>query len=349
MSINRKNFRKRIRRHQRRHNQFEDEVVDQSWLVVRQKYIQSYFEKNAWKFKQHPKLNNPHQRDLLQFAMYKVYGRGLILICVDVETWEQSPKDETHILEVGISIYDPRGQQHLSTPNVKTYHLVNSDNLKLKNGRYVPNHREYFMGATLWRMSLLLIKIFIQGLFDYYSGLKQWSSVLVGHGLQNDIKYLRHMGIEHPFVHTIDTEKLFALSRNKTDKTNLRTALKETMILSGYMHNGANDAYYTLQLLFKLADPELRTLLKLDDVKFPRNVTPKINKLSEKTPSAEFMNPESYSAMEYALPEPLIEPNQFFDWVYEDSNDVRDDECMCNGHNKRFRHGQYPSSKNNVY
>ena len=336
MSVNRKNFRKRIRRRQQQHNQFEDEVLDQSCYIVRHEYIQNYFEKNALKFKQHPKLNNPHQRDLLRHAMYKVYGRGLILICVDVETWEQAPKGETHILEVGVSIYDPRGQQHLSTPNVKTYHLVNSDNLKLKNGRYVPNHREYFMWATLWRMSLLLIKIFIQGLFDYYSGLKQWSSVLVGHGLQNDIKYLRHMGIEHPFVHTIDTEKLFALSRNKTDKTNLRTALKETMILSGYMHNGANDAYYTLQLLFKLADPELRTLLKLDDVKFPRNVTPKINKLSEKTPSAEFANPEAYTAMGFALPEPLEELKQFFDWVYDDD---QDDDCRCNGHSKRFRHG----------
>lgn len=336
MSINRKNFRKRIRRHQRQHNQFEDEEPDQFWLMVRQKYVDIYFEKNALKFKQHPKLNSPIRRDILRHAMYKVYGRDLILICVDVETWERSPKGQTHILEVGVSIYDPRGQQHLSTPNVKTYHLVNSENLKLENGRYVPNHREYFMGATLWRMSLLLIKGFVQGLFDYYSGLKQWNSVLVGHGLQNDIRYLRDMGIEHPFKSTIDTETLFAFSRNKTDKTNLRTALKETMILSGYMHNGANDAYYTLQLLFKLADPELRALLELDDVKLTRNVSPKNNKLSEKTPSAVFKNPEAYTAMIYALPEPLVEPNQFFDWVYEDD---QDDDCRCNGQNKRFKHG----------
>lgn len=325
MSANRNDVRNAILFRQRKFNPFEKEKLDTDAYQRRLKIIDDYFNKNASLHQDHPRFRTSHSRQDLWGVLEWVYGRNLVLICIDIESYERATKNSLYILEVGIAIYDPRGQQHLGTPNIKTFHLVLDNNLLMKNGRYVPNHREYFMGRELWRMSRKSIVSFTQGLLDYYDGLNGWPAVLVGHGVQNDIKYLKRMGIDVPQWEKIDTQALFAYGRNKTNKTNLRTALKETLILSGYMHNGGNDAYLTLQLLFKLGDPEIRTLLKLDIFDPPKKKAPKLSWLSEKTPTTMFAKPEALTAVAFAFPEPIKVLTLFFDEVYDEVPEYEED------------------------
>lgn len=47
----------------------------------------------------------------------------LILISIDTEMWEAGDA----LLEVGIAIFDPRGQQALGYPHIKTFHLINEE------------------------------------------------------------------------------------------------------------------------------------------------------------------------------------------------------------------------------
>lgn len=46
--------------------------------------------------------------------MHAAYGRDLILISIDTETWEAGDA----LLEVGIAIFDPREQQALGYPQI---------------------------------------------------------------------------------------------------------------------------------------------------------------------------------------------------------------------------------------
>lgn len=67
------------------------------------------------------------------------------------------------------------------------------------------------------------------------------------------------------------------------------------------MHNG--DVYFALQLLLKLADPEVRKVLDLD--KFEKAFNPK-RLFEEYTPVGSFRDPVPYSALDCAFPEPYF-------------------------------------------
>lgn len=302
MSANRSRFHDAIVAHQNQHHRFEHEQINNTVLSQRQAKVNEYFTNNQARFSQHPKLKHKQHRKFLKDVMLTTYARDLILICIDVEYWEHG-RDED-LLEVGIAIFDPRGQQTLGYPHIKTYHLINEDNLHLANGDYVPDNRDYFMGKQLWKMPLALIISFVQGVFDYYYDIKGWDAVLVGHAVHSDIRVLENLGIDVPDKWTIDTQKLFALSRTKNSQTNLRVALRETHILGGHLHNGANDAYLTLQLVLKLGDPEVRTILDLDRFESPYNPVNKGPAYHEMAHQATFSNPIPYQALLFAFPEP---------------------------------------------
>ncbi|MCH0629407.1 hypothetical protein JNB11_05475 [Kocuria palustris] len=322
MSANRKRFVKAIFERQDKYHRYEDQLINENLYNRRKLLIGCYFTENKARFAQHPKLKHPHHRQYLKDCMQAAYGRDMILISIDTETWEAGDA----LLEVGIAIFDPRGQQALGYPHIKTFHLINDEALHLRNGRFVPDRRYNFMGKMSWKMPFDLIVSFVQGILDYYFDIEGWEAVIVGHSVQHDIMVLKDMGVDVPDDWAIDTQKLFALNRTKTSQTNLRVALQDTHILGGYMHNGGNDAYFALQLLLKLADPEVRKVLNLD--KFENTINPK-RLFEEYTPAASFRSPIPYSALACAFPEPYyarIVPNTVESDDSEDSDDSDEDE-----------------------
>lgn len=194
----------------------------------------------------------------LRKAMEIVYLRKTPLISLDVEV------DESHhdrILEVGVSMYDPEGQETLLMPHINTLHFVSKEYRNKRNFKYVPDRKFGYNGAFTHVLPLADQRDFLREFFT--NCFQERGAVLVGHACSGDIKWIRLMGVpipEEPFV--IDTLKIQGYSR-AAGKT-LRDLLRQLDILHANLHNASNDAYYTLLSAFTLLDPAHRRRLRLD-------------------------------------------------------------------------------------
>lgn len=129
-------------------------------------------------------------------AFMRGFGLGKMspksrFISLDVEAFE---RNQTKVLEIGWIFFD----SHIGPQNLSARHFVVKENLHLKNGKYVPDHRfEFGFGRT---ETLHLREIIAQLCADLSTegsdGDEERVNVLIGHAIQGDIKWLRECGIE---------------------------------------------------------------------------------------------------------------------------------------------------------
>ena len=85
--------------------------------------------------------------------------------------------------------------------------------------------------------------------------------VLVGHDIQQDVKYLSSLGVDMEtmkFTHEIDSQALHRSWRQTKDGRGLEHVLSELCIPSKNLHNAGNDAVYTLRAAIGVAVEDLR-------------------------------------------------------------------------------------------
>ncbi|WEJ96081.1 hypothetical protein PSN45_003616 [Yamadazyma tenuis] len=194
----------------------------------------------------------------LRKAMQIVYPRKIPLIAFDVEAYERNLKKVT---EIGIAIYDPVASEGSIFPIIKQTHLVIKEHQKLVNGRFCPDNKKSFMGGVSYLVSLKQSKNIITSVLQEY--VNNRNAAFVGHHIEGDIKWFRSIGIEvSNNAPIVDSNKLYALSRKRGGT--LRGVLRLLGIPHGYLHNAANDAYYTLLATMALCDPVIRTQKGLD-------------------------------------------------------------------------------------
>lgn len=223
--------------------------------------IKDYFATNQQLHSKHPMLQHKHVKKELERCMLSVHGGEYVLISFDIEAWERNTEN---VLEIGMSIYDPRNQQGCLMPTFKNIHIMVEEYTKCSNGRFVPDRHAQFMAVDTIVMNLENIRYFIQGIIEYYHELPSLNIGLVGHSIGGDLDWLKKLGIEMPPASIIDTHTIFQYSRMKNQLTNLSSALLKVDTPHGYLHNAGNDAYFTLILAFKLLDPKIRSLHQLD-------------------------------------------------------------------------------------
>lgn len=203
-------------------------------------------------------FSNPNHVRSLRHWMELVYLRKRPLVAIDIEAWEQ---DSDEITEIGLAIYDPRGQETSLVPRIRTCHILIEENLELTNGRYVPNNKFRFNGGRLYEMSADQSKQFLDEILAHYFGGHH--GVLVGHNVKGDLQWLAHHGVaEVDHIATVDTEKLHHILRQGGGS--LRGLLRTVNIPHLNLHNAANDAYYTLLAAMSYCDPEQRRIFGLD-------------------------------------------------------------------------------------
>lgn len=195
---------------------------------------------------------------LLREVMELVYLRNNPLVAVDVEAYE---RNLNLVTEIGVAIYDPEHQFLSAVPRIKSLHIIIDEHRNLKNGRFVPYNIEKFTNGTSYSMKMAELKGFLTSLFRHYLIAKE--GILVGHNLSGDVKWLRNYGISNEVkLQTVDTDKLFRyLCQNGAS---LRKVLRRLHVPHAYLHNAANDAYYTLLACIALCDPAQRVEFGLD-------------------------------------------------------------------------------------
>ena len=158
------------------------------------------------------------------------------LFCMDLEFCEK-----TRVLtEVGVSLYYPK------TKEMKTYHFLVSETLHKRNGRHVPDHKDNFQYGDSLTLPLELVEVAVRTLVE-------GSDYLVGHAFGNDSAFLSQCGY---FQNTkvLDTQKYAHYALKRQHLMNLGNVVRETMNEEPeFLHNGGNDAYYTLKSLLAMA------------------------------------------------------------------------------------------------
>lgn len=198
-------------------------------------------------------------RDSVGDSMDKVYLRKSILFCIDIEAWERA----THMVtEIGVAIYDPRGQEMALSPHIRSYHILIQENIHLTNGRYVPAHGANFNGGVSYvlnqRNAVELMNHLIEEYFEH-----SMPCLLFGHCIGCDVKWLTKLGVRMSHdIQMLDTQMLY--SKTHGAKCNsLKNALRDVGQPHAFLHNAGND-YYTVMFALKLCDPQVRKLTKFD-------------------------------------------------------------------------------------
>ncbi|ANZ78044.1 BA75_04487T0 [Komagataella pastoris] len=219
----------------------------------------------------HTKMTSKQEHTIVNFktALAWINSRQTTLISLDSEWFE---RNSNVVTEVGISIYKPyiplEGPEgkHLPAPflpDISTLHFIVQGTEKVRNKKYVPDNKDYFIGGTSFTVSKKDISAVITEIvsqFDSHDGQKLEKFAmkspppvaLVGHNLIGDLKTLKKAGITIPILPIIDTRELW-LNQVNSPKSNLKYILRRLGLPHSFLHNAANDAYYTLLASLKLA------------------------------------------------------------------------------------------------
>lgn len=216
--------------------------------------LQRYFETTKFS------LGHDNDLDRLKKFMGLVYPRQRRLVLIDVEAYERSP---LIITEIGIAVYNPHNMEHALLPHIQSMHLIVKQHKNKLNGKFVPDNKFGFNGGVSYLIANQDVKEVLQKVI---TSTASHHDVFVSHGVGSDIRFLRLMGVEIPEeLHTVDTHTLYSMSFDRY--ATLKHTCRTLSIPVSRMHNGGNDAYYTLLAAMKMCDPSIRTKLGLDQHK----------------------------------------------------------------------------------
>lgn len=217
-----------------------------------------YQQKAKRKNKSHARLLEAKEMEKLAYKL--VHGNKSIFISIDIEAYEV---DHSILLEIGWSMYDAKTNQFMDQ------HYAIDSYRHLTNGRFVDDQRMHFIfGTTVWCSLRQAFKELRKDLD--WAVKRDGGFVLVGHGLDSDLKYLKEKKFMWPtaygetseaedsaLVAILNTDVIYGASINDLhNPPSLGKTLNILGVDNWHLHNAGNDAHYTLLLLMKLAKYE---------------------------------------------------------------------------------------------
>jgi DNA polymerase III epsilon subunit-like protein len=163
-----------------------------------------------------------------------------VLVAVDVEAWE---RDTGRVTEVGVAIFSKGELRHR--------HFLVAEHLAMRNGRYSEDNRDHFLFGT--SETLPLAKVAAEVSAELRS-----ADFFIGHDVHNDVEWLREIGcdidprLENGVIDIQGVAHLRGLGRQRS----LKDLVEACGLDPERLHNGGNDAAFTLQVLLSLAGRE---------------------------------------------------------------------------------------------
>lgn len=158
------------------------EAKDMSMLS---KYLQKAKKKN----KQVERLRLAKRE--ANYAHSLLQQKQYVFVSIDIEAYE---KDHSILLEIGWSMYDSKTNKFLDQ------HYINEAYVHLRNGQFVDDERDHFIFGTSVRCSLKQALVELKKDLDWAKE-RDGGFVLVGHGLDNDLAYLRQSKFKYPSMY----------------------------------------------------------------------------------------------------------------------------------------------------
>jgi hypothetical protein len=207
-----------------------------------------HFTKALQKIKKRNKTNERLREAIVTWkhAADLASSKRYVFISFDIEVYEM---DHKTLLELGWSMFDSQTNRYMDQ------HYINSTYRHLSNGRFVDDQKLKFMfGVSVWAS-------LDQALTEFRKDLdwcvrRDGGYILVGHGLENDIKFLAMQKFKWPLAegrgsHTdvnrsaviasLDTEMLYgAYSNSLHNPPSLGRSLDSLDLESWCLHNAGN-------------------------------------------------------------------------------------------------------------
>ncbi|KAL9985353.1 hypothetical protein ACROYT_G007746 [Oculina patagonica] len=166
-----------------------------------------------------------------------------LILAFDLEVYEH---DHSIILEIGYVMTT------LDNPDedMQTFHYIIKENLEYANGDYVPDNRDRFKFGTSRHKSLRKAAAEIQKHINE-------ADFLVTHSGAHDEEFLASCGVSVSGIHMFDTQVLaMALLPDGPLLYSLKRLLIDLEIAfdEDILHNGGNDAYYTMDAFLALTN-----------------------------------------------------------------------------------------------
>jgi phage FluMu protein Com len=215
-------------------------------------------------------------------AIELVNQREYTLISIDNEFFE---KVTSKVIEIGISIYKPTYQKFALFPHFLNIHFIIREFINLRNGHFVPDSKM----KNITGQSILISKNEIPKVMSLIFKSLGPKVCVVGHNVSSDIESFKYLNYQIPSqMLVIDTASLwYSLIGSKNVKSALTFILDKLNVPSAFLHNGANDAYYTLIVCLMLTSPELR-----NNLVFRKKITKSVIQESENQDKKPYLRPE---------------------------------------------------------
>ncbi|TID24611.1 hypothetical protein CANINC_003028 [Pichia inconspicua] len=198
------------------------------------------------KSKQHIKLSVKETIELLNKRTHN-------LISIDNEFFE---RQNSKVTEIGICIYNPSYQSFSLYPHFLSFHFIIKDYINLRNGHFVPDSKM----NNITGQSIVISKSDLPKAMNIIFEHLGPDSCIVGHNVAGDIESFKYLKYNLPTdLCVIDTMDLWqSLIGSKSARSSLSYILDSLNVPNAFLHNGANDAYYTLVVCLMLSSPEIR-------------------------------------------------------------------------------------------
>ncbi|SAL98922.1 hypothetical protein [Absidia glauca] len=245
-----------------------DYIVNKAVDIQNRGHYQKLVKQASQANKRHRKLLDA--QDEYRFAHTLLEAREHVFLSLDIEAYET---DHSILLELGWTMYDARNDQYLDQ------HYMMEPYRHLRNGKYVDDQRMNFgFGTSVWAT--------LDQALDELAKDLAWATerdggfVLVGHGLNSDLLYLKQCNFEWPvvinrkrngrfvlaetgvldvhdsaLVTIVNTDTLYGASINDLhNPPSLGRCLTLMDIEHWNLHNAGNDAHYTMELMMALLE-----------------------------------------------------------------------------------------------
>lgn len=136
----------------------------------------------------------------------------------------------------------------MATNTTTITHIIVTDHIHLKNGRFVADNRDKF---NFGHSRFLPLK---SALDHVLAVLTTPNSCLIGHNINADIKFLKSVSFKKLDMPIFDTQIIYKQAILSEQILGLVRVLDAMEIPYSNLHNAGNDAYYTLEVFKKLME-----------------------------------------------------------------------------------------------
>jgi hypothetical protein len=190
---------------------------------------------------------NHHLSHLEQLARTRsTGGEDTVFLSIDVEKYERGPE----ILEVGLAFLT--ASNSLFFPDITCRHLILEDHDHLHNHRAGYDNKDNFDFGVSEKVNR---QTFASKVHDIVEELSSFGGpvILIGHSVHNDISWLSHAGVILDLP-VCDVGKAYQAQQESFQQISLRNMMDALGIEHRNLHNGGNDAFYTMKVSLEMME-----------------------------------------------------------------------------------------------